>query len=418
MTVNPDGGPRLTWPGREDTAADADTGTAPSGDDPGRLVEETRGAVDPTRTCNRIIEGDNLPVCRLLAADLAGRVRVVYMDPPYNTGKRFVYDDGGRLGARRVGWLEMMLARLRAVYPLLAPEGSVMVSIGDEEMATLRLLLDEVFGPGNHVATFVVQRSLGGGLARQVVTGHDYVLVYARDIGRFRPLRRAKDIRGPVVSRNGEEYWIEDDWLRREFGPYKVCEYRDIAEALGAERAAAVEEGLAEGRYRLIERRDGRVVVGRLRKIAEDSSKLYSVLRHLNRDARTDLAEIGMPMVFDYPKPVSLLEELIGAATFGSAHDGAVVLDAFAGSGSTGQAVMALNAADGGNRSFVLIQSPEPIRGRSGRAVSARSLCAELGVEPTIAELTRERIRRAGSALAAASPGLDVGFRSYRWLSN
>jgi adenine-specific DNA-methyltransferase len=289
-----------------------------------------------------------------------------------------------------------------------------MLSIGDEEIAALRLLLDEVFGAGNHAATFAIVRAEGGGLAKQVVRGHDYLLVYAKDIRQFSPLRRPKEIRGAVVQWRGEDHWIEEDWLRRRFGAYGTCEYGEIEKYHGDRKRAEVDAGLAEGRYRLLKKKDGRVLVGRLRRVAGDASKFHSVQKHLNKEAAADFAEIGMPVVFDFPKPVSLISDLVLGATFHSKDESDIVLDFFAGSGTTAHAVLRRNARDGGNRRYVLVQRPEPLAEDNDRHRAAARFCRDIGVEPNLAELTRERLRRAAAFYRDAHPGVAAGFRSYR----
>jgi adenine-specific DNA-methyltransferase len=411
-----DGGPAragavgLQWPGKQAAAAAAAKPTTAV------LVPEPEKSLGGDGARNVFVEGDNLDALKLLADEYAGAVKVVYADPPYNTGHTFLYADdfSAETGHRRADWASMMYPRLLLARELLRADGSLMLSIGDEEVATLRLLLDEVFGPANHAATFAVVRAEGGGLAKQVVRGHDYLLVYARDIRQFAPLRRPKEIRGRVVQWRGEDHWIEEDWLRRRFGAYGSCEYDEIEEYHGDRKRAEVDAGLAEGRYRLVEKKDGRVLVGRLRKVAADSSKFHSVQKHLNKDAAADFTEIGMPAVFDFPKPVSLICDLVLGATFNSKDEGDLVLDFFAGSGTTGHAVLRRNARDGGNRRYLLVQRPEPLAGDTALHRRATQFCRDNGLDPQLAELTRERLRRAASFFGGAHPGVDAGFRSYR----
>jgi adenine-specific DNA-methyltransferase len=411
-----DGGPALPaglglhWPGKAAGARAAAEPTAAV------LDPEPAKSVSWGSTENVFVEGDNIDALKALSAEYAGEVKVVYADPPYNTGHSFVYADdfSADTGHRRADWASMMYPRLLVARDLLRDDGSIMLSIGDEEVAPLRLLLDEVFGAANHSATFAVVRAEGGGLAKQVVRGHDYLLVYAKDIRSFAPLRRPKEIRGQVVQWRDEDHWIEEDWLRRRFGAYGTCEYDEIEEYHGERKRAEVDAGLVEGRYRLLEKKDGRVLVGRLRRVAADSSKFHSVQKHLNRDAAADFAEIGMPVVFDFPKPVSLIADLVLGATFHSKDEGDVVLDFFAGSGTTGHAVLRRNARDGGNRRHVLVQRPEPLADGSEAHRAATEFCRANGLEPNLAELTRERLRRAATFYAREHPEVDAGFRSYR----
>jgi adenine-specific DNA-methyltransferase len=138
------------------------------------------------------------------------------------------------------------------------------------------------------------------------------------------------------------------------------------------------------------------------------------VQKHLNKDAAADFAEIGMPVVFDFPKPVSLIADLVLGATFHSKDDGDVVLDFFAGSGTTGHAVLRRNARDGGNRRYVLVQRPEPLADDNAQHRAAVQFCRDNGLEPNLAELTRERLRRAAAFYRREHPEVEAGFQSYR----
>ncbi|MDK8300080.1 MAG: DNA methyltransferase, partial [Actinomycetaceae bacterium UMB1218B] len=219
---------------------------------------------------------------------------------------------------------------------------------------------------------------------------------------------------GSRVVIDGEEYWIEEDWLRKEFGKYGTCLYEEIEKYHGAKKLAEIDEGLAAGKYVLKKKAEGHIV-GRYRKVSEDGSKFYSVIKHLNKDGVHDLAQLGSDLSasFDFPKPVSLVKSFIRGATMKSSSNADIILDFFAGSGTTAHAVMALNAEDGGNRRCISVQLPEP--------TDEKSEARKAGYE-NIAEITRERIRRAGAKileeesakLDGRAEGLDVGFRAYR----
>ena len=162
--------------------------------------------------------GDSLK----LLEKLDRKFDVIYIDPPYNTGnKDFVYDDvfvSTDDGFRHSKWASFIAKRLEIAKTLLSEKGFICISIDDNEYSTLKTLCDEIFGEENFIAQFIVVRSEGGGLAKQAVIGHDYCLVYAKNIVNFTPLGRPKDIRGKVVTIDNEDYWIETDWLRKEFG--------------------------------------------------------------------------------------------------------------------------------------------------------------------------------------------------------
>ena len=257
---------------------------------------------------NLYIVGDNLHALQHLVKSYAGKIKCIYIDPPYNTGSDgFAYNDDfgftaqqliGRIGvsedeAERIldmqgksshsAWLTFMYPRLQLAKELLNDDGVIFISIDDNEQANLRLLCDEIFGEQNFVAGFVVVRSEGGGLAKQAVIGHDYLAAYCRNVDSFSPLGRPKDIRGAVITKDGEDYWVETDWLRKEFGKYGTCPYEEIEEVLGENKLKEVDRELANGNYVLVPKR-GFHLVGRLRKISEDTSKFYTILKDFDGD--------------------------------------------------------------------------------------------------------------------------------------
>ena len=398
-------------------------------------------SVNWNTTQNLMIEGDNLEVLKLLQKSYAGKVKVIYIDPPYNTGKDFVYADdfqdnirnykeltgqieGGQplssnkeIGGRfHTNWLNMMYPRLITARRLLSIDGVLIVSIGDEEISSMIAILREIFGEENHSANFVIIRAEGGGLAKQVVKGHDYLLVYAKDISHFQPLRRPREIRGEIVKVNGEEFWIEEDWLRKEFGKYGTCPYDEIEKYHGIEKKREIDKGLSTGIYRLLIKSNNLRIVGRLRKVEDDASKFHSVQKHLNAKSSEDFEAINMPEVFDFPKPVSLIREVVLGGSFFSKKESDIVLDFFAGSGTTGHAILAQNITDGGNRRYILVQLPEPLDPKNKEQKNAADFCDKLGRPRNIAELTKERLRRAGKKIQEENSdyNADFGFRVFK----
>ncbi|MBR3303256.1 MAG: site-specific DNA-methyltransferase [Bacteroidales bacterium] len=390
-------------------------------------------SVDWNNTQNLYIEGDNLEVLKLLQKSYLGKVKMIYIDPPYNTGNDFVYhDDSSRsqeeedlaagnideLGNRyrkntdsngrfHSEWCSMIYTRLMVARSLLTTSGYICISIDDNEVENIKKIANEVFGESNFVAQFIIIRSEGGGLAKRAVIGHDYMVVFAKDIENCRSLGRPKDIRGKIVQRNGEDYWIETDWFREVFGRYGTCHYEDILQFYNQSKKDEIDEGLANGNYVLIPR-DGKHIVGRYRKVAEDTSKFYTILKHLNKNGVADLQNLSLNKFFDYPKPVSLVKEFIQGVTILSKNDSEIIIDFFSGSATTAQAVMQLNAEDGGNRKFIMVQLPEE--------TPENSDAREAGYN-TIPEIAKERIRRAGKKIKEEHPeakDLDTGFRVFR----
>ena len=422
----------LFWPGKKRALRAAQEPTNAT------LKPDYERSKDWDTTRNVFIEGDNLEVLKILQKHYHGKIKMIYIDPPYNTGKDFVYPDNYKEGldtylewTRQVNeegkkistnsesegryhsnWLNMMYPRLKLARNLLSSDGVILMSIDDNEFDNLHKIANEVFGESNEVGVFSVTKAEGGGLAKHVIKGHDYLLAYARSITSFKPLMRPKDIRGKIIERDGEDYWIEEDWLRKEFGKYGTCPYEEIDVYLGESKRVEIDKGIASGDYVLIPK--GRQhIVGRYRKVSEDGSKFYSILKHLNKNGVKDLADLGgLDKYFDYPKPVSLLKELVLGATIFTKNKGEIILDFFAGSGTTAQAVVELNAEDGGNRRYIAVQLPEPTDATSG--------AYKAGFK-RVSDITRERLARVGdkamkqyaTEIEQRGDSVDVGFRAF-----
>ena len=392
----------------------------------------TPGSID---TENIYIEGDNLDALKILQETYLGKIKMIYIDPPYNTGSDLIYNDkflqdedefliksgqadeqGNRLvannkscGRFHTDWLNMIYPRLKFAKELLSDDGVIFISIDDNEQANLKKICDEIFGENNFVANFVVIRAEGGGMAKQVIKGHDYLYVYAKDINNFIPLGKPKDIRGKIIERDGDKYWIQEDWLRKEFGKYGTCHYEEILAIKGQEKLDEINQGIKNGEYVLIPKSNGMNIVGKLRKVKDDSSKFYSILKHLSANGITDLKELELEKFFDYPKPLSLIKEIIYGATLFTSKNGDIILDFFSGSATTAHAVMKLNAEDGGRRKFILVQLPE--------LTPENSEARKAGYE-TICDIGEERIKRAGKKIKEERPldfeNLDIGFRVFK----
>ena len=456
----------FTWPGKRAAIAEA---AKPIRKTLRPCKEESKNW-DTTE--NLYIEGDNLEVLKLLQESYLGKVKMIYIDPPYNTGNDFIYKDNsvkskevsedelglfddetenrtmsGELfknteanGKFHSDWCSKLYSPLLIARDLLAENGAIFISIDDNEIENCQKICNDLFGKNNHIATFIVIRSEGGGLAKQAIIGHDYLLIYAKNILTFPPLGKPKDIRGKIVVKNGEEYWIETDWFREVFGQYGTCHYEDILTFYNQAKKDEIDAGLKRGDYILIEK-NGKHIVGRYRKVADDTTKFYTILKHLNKNGVADLESLNMAQYFDYPKPVSLLKEIIQGATIRSKEEKNIILDFFSGSATTAHAVFAQNIADGGNRKFIMVQYPEDldeklqkVTGNAKKTVeSAIELCNSLGTAHYLTEVGKERIRRAGEKILAECaartngggngdgsgecggiPDLDIGFRVFK----
>ena len=384
---------------------------------------------------NTFIEGDNLDVLPTLEAEF-GKVDLVYIDPPYNTGNEFAYRDdirGEQGGSRHDAWVAMMRPRLEAARELLAETGAIFVSIDDNEAAHLRLLMDEVFGEANFLAQVVVNlnpkgRQLGKGFA----TSHEYLLVYARDAKRtmldasstdtvvasdfplvdahgrrYRhlPLRNTNKKFNPVTARtlHFPVYGDPESGLVRtrpfEGGHEIAPVFGDGTPAVWRWSAPLIEERGSDLVCRLIKGRNGeRVDVFQKDWLHPDvpggrRKKLRTIwLAEEVGSTDTAVAELKeiLGHVFESPKPTGLVRRILSTMP-----DDVLVLDFFAGSGTTGHAVALANAEDGGRRRCVSVNSAEPTReGSNARQAGLR----------TVADITRARLR---AVAARHGGGLD-----------
>ena len=392
-------------------------------------------SVDWDTTENLYIEGDNLEVLKLLQRAYLGKVKMIYIDPPYNTGNDFVYDDdfamsgaeldvamgnvdaeGNRLRKNldsnpryHSDWCSMIYSRLLVARTLLANDGVIFISIDDNEVHHLRKICDEVFGCSNFVAELVHQRAKGGGQAKYIVKGHDYILVYASNLERI-SLTRKKVVQQRTIEIDGELYIKNDDVLRKTFGKKnkangdRRCFYEQIEEYKGVEKKREIDRLIENGELFLEENKEGMHTICRYEKVSEATSKLYSIIKVLSEEGKKDLEALGI-LGFSYPKPKELLIQLLEA---GSNKD-SLILDFFSGSATTAHAVMQLNAEDGGKRKYICVQLPEATpEGSEARKAGYSTIC----------EIGKERIRRAGKKIKEEHPeeadSLDTGFRVLR----
>lgn len=433
----------LFWPGKKRALRAAQEPTTAT------LRPDFENSKDWDTTKNVFIEGDNLEVLKILQKHYHAKIKMIYIDPPYNTGKDFVYPDNYKEGldtylewTRQVNeegkklstnadtegryhsnWLNMMYPRLKLARNLLTEDGVIFVSIDDHEQAQLRRLLDEVFGESNFVAQIVWEKvHTRKNSARQFSVSHDYVLCYARrkmrepgDRGFQRSLLPREstsayknpdgDPRGPwkadpIYANNpyDADYVItkpDGTAISRPSGQYWRYSEATIDEAI---RTGALIWGAGASmpmlKRFLSDVQDGLVPVTIFeREFAGDNSSAKSELKALF-DGRT---------LFSYPKPTQLIKRLVQVAGVGA---GDYVLDFFAGSGSTAHAVMALSSEDGVDRRAISIQLPEPISPDSEAGAAGYS---------TISQLSRARVSRAAVSIGMnrGSGGVDSGFRAY-----
>lgn len=440
-------------------------------------------SVDWDTTQNLMIEGDNLEVLKLLQKSYAGKVKLIYIDPPYNTGKDFVYPDnfqdsiknymeltgqieGGRKistnaeasGRFHTDWLNMIYPRLLLARNLLRPDGTLFVSIDDAEVPRLRQVCDEVFGPENFVAELVWEGANKND-ARQIGIAHEYVLIYARNRDALpRDWAIRKEGVDPVLEEikrlmalHGENHEAASEDLAGWFRAMKATPSFQLRRFRYIDSRGAYKEDdpTAPGgrRFDLIDPRNGRVIPlrrnrgwsfdqteferliseGRISFISETSIMVRRYLHETDkltppsvyyqpaRSASERLMGLMGEAVFDFPKDETVLAKFVEMATDPS-DPYCIVMDFFAGSGSTAHAVINQNFADGGKRRFVLVQLPEPLSEGNSDQRQAAEYCARHDVPKNIAALTRMRLRRVFESLTGGGQGTvpDAGFRSFR----
>ncbi|KOQ97039.1 type III restriction endonuclease subunit M [Haemophilus sp. C1] len=408
---------------------------------------------------NILIQGDNLEVLKHLKHAYKNQIKMIYIDPPYNTGSDgFVYQDDRKftpqqlveLGmdleeAKRVleftakksnshsAWLTFMYPRLYIARELLRDDGVIFISIDDNEQAQLKLLCDEVVGEENFIKDLIINTSEGGGNAKYVVNGHETVLVYAKNIDNFDNLKRPKDIRGKKIVINDELYWIQEDAIREQFGKYGNLHYEDIEEIKGIEFKKKIDDGIANNEYVLVPKTYGKTVIGKLRKISDDFSKFHSILnigninKHLTADGIRELEELfdvakGLSP-FRTPKPLDLLKRLVLSSTFkGNQND--IILDFFAGSGTTAHALMQLNAEDKGNRKFICVQLTENLDETLENVTQEAKKNIQIAIDwlnehnkpHSLFEITKARIELAAKKIQTENPDYtgDLGFKIFK----
>lgn len=423
----------------------------------GTLRPATDESVDWDTTQNLMIEGDNLEVLKLLQKSYAGKVKLIYIDPPYNTGNDFVYpdsfkdniknyleltdqsQDGKKItsntdasGRFHTDWLNMIYPRLRLARNLLTESGLIFISIGDAEVANLRSACDEIFGSENFVASVIWQKKYGPKSdAKHFSESHDFVIVYAKSID------KANIVRLPKSDKQNDRYinqdndprgpWKAGDVLRneaREYAifPVKLPSGREVLPPPNTSWRYTREkfaELIADNRIWFGKDGDSRPAYKRFLSEVSDSIPAETIWLHgdagHNDAAKKELrALFDEQAPFDTPKPVKLLERILSVGTEAGSSD--LVLDFFAGSGTTAHATFKLNSEDGGKRRFILVQLPEPLDLNSKEQSASAAFCDSINRPRNIAEITKERIRRAGSMIRSENPLIagDFGFRVFR----
>lgn len=412
-------------------------------------------SVDWGRTQNLMIEGDNLEVLKLLQKSYSGKVKLIYIDPPYNTGKDFVYPDnfkdsignylaltgqveGGQKlssnteasGRFHTDWLNMIYPRIKLARNLLREDGFIFVSIDDNEVTNLRVVLDDIFGGENFVACVIWQKKYSTKAdSKDFSESHDFLLCYRKgEAAQIRGLPRsdAQEATYKNPDSDARGVWASDNLLRTEVREYAIF---PIPGPNGQEHwppegsswrfnRDKISELIAEDRIWFGESGNSKPRLKRFRSDVRDAIPPQTIwpfeqVGHTDEGTK-QLAELfgGTRSPFPNPKPTRLLQRVVQVGS----KDGDIILDFFAGSGTIAQAVMAQNALDGMSRRFVAVQLPEPLDEANKEDQAAIHFCDQLGKPRTIAELTKERLRRAGAKIEAEHPSTcgDTGFRTFK----
>ena len=417
-------------------------------------------------TGNAIIIGDNLHALKTLKSAYYGKVKMIYIDPPYNTGSDgFIYrdhfgedyknilrelnlmefnDDGEEMLSKRInyfknifgdkthsGWLSFMYPRLKLARELLRDDGVIFISIDDNEQANLKILCDEIFGEHNFVGDFIRKtKSTTNDAKTGINYQHEFLLCYAKDKNNANLLGGEKDLsryKNPDNDPNGA--WVSSDPIAKSgtyaaitnphtgkidyppkgmfwrFSKNTMQKYIDSGQIHFKKEHGDNERGFIYKRYL---------------KDLKTTKKTFDSLKFtdnafMNQPATKELIKLGLSEYFTYPKGVEFIKEIIKHG----ADDNDIVMDFFAGSGTTAHAVMELNAEDKnngkqGNRKFILVQLDEAIDEKANKV--AYDFCKGLGSEnPTIADITIERVKRAGEKIREANKdsAIDTGFKVF-----
>jgi adenine-specific DNA-methyltransferase len=415
----------------------------------GTLRPRVESSVDWESTRNLVIEGENLEVLKLLQKAYSGQVKSIYIDPPYNTGRDFVYPDdysdsianylamtgqvdaeGKAMSSNRessgrfhTAWLNMMYPRLKLARNLLRSDGVIFISIDDAELENLRALCAEVFGKENFVAQIIWRKRNGPPQDRTIGATHDYIVCFAKDIQSVQLYLRPRNGDQLVNFKNPDNHpkgpWAAGDLMANvKGGRYVASLHYGIVNPNTGEEHFPGENGnwrfSAERMQELLANdeiyfgKDGRGKPKRKRFLSELKDgvtypTIWDFVPFTQKGSEEMQQIFGASTIFENPKPSGLIQEILRLST--GPDD--LVLDFFAGSGSTGHAVMQQNADDEGRRRFILVQLPEQ--------TPDGSVARKAGFD-TISELTIERLRRTGSETRESDTGnrSDVGFRVFR----
>ena len=404
-------------------------------------------SVDFDNTENLYIEGDNLDVLKLLQETYLGKIKMIYIDPPYNTGNDFVYNDdfaesadeylsnsgqydeeGNRLvhntesnGRFHTDWLNMIYPRLKLAKDLLADDGVIFISIDENEVENMKKVASEIFGGQNFVGAVIWERAFAPkNDAKYFSDSHDYIIVFAKSIPSFRvgllPRTEEANARYKNPDNDPKGPWTPDNMTVKTYSA--SYDYEIVTPSGSVVRPTdgrcwftskeRMQKLIAEGRVWFGESGNNMPRLKRYLADVQQGMTATTIWKHTevghNQEGRQELKKLfDEKGYFDGPKPIRLLNRIIQIA---NTDKNSIILDFFSGSATTAHAVMQLNAEDGGNRKFIMVQLPEE--------TDEKSEAYKAGYK-NICEIGKERIRRAGAKIkeenGLSAQNLDIGFR-------
>ncbi|ABK43308.1 Site-specific DNA-methyltransferase (adenine-specific) [Magnetococcus marinus MC-1] len=417
-------------------------------------------SVDWDTTRNLMIEGDNLEVLKLLQKSYAGKVKMIYIDPPYNTGKDFVYPDDFRDNIRNyleltgqtdgegrrvtsnteasgrfhTDWLNMMYPRLRLARNLLRDDGVIFISLDDTEVANARSVCDDIFGAENFVANIVWQKKYAvSNDDPGIGVMHDHIIAYRKSETFKRgllPRTKEQNDRYSNPDNDPRGEWASDNYVSNKSKDERPTLWYSIKHPRTGEEVWPEEHAVwryTKDKHDQLER-EGRLYWG-----PDHSYRKPRLKRYLNEvqqgivpptwwkfedsghndEGQKETAKLIGKKVFSTPKPIRLLERLLEVG----APDGGIVVDFFAGSGAFGHAAISRNSKiSADSLKYVLVQLPEPIDGSSSDQKVPAAFCDSINRPHNISEITKERLRRAGKKIKEKNPLFagDTGFRVFK----
>lgn len=440
---------QMTWPDKKKSILLANTPVSAT------LRPCKEESVDFDHTQNLYIEGDNLDVLKLLQETYLGKIKMIYIDPPYNTGNDFVYNDdfkvesgewnemsgdydeqGNRLfqntesnGRFHTDWLNMIYPRLKIAKDLLSDDGVIFISIDDNELFNLKKICEEIFGDSNYICTFIRKNKAGSGHdSSSIAIEFDYILCYTKNASECKINQEVVDtsydskykLEDEHVSRRGKYYLRDLDYK----GSYSVGLDYPIEAPDGSLiysggkfgkpntwrwSKSKFEWGIKNDYIVYQKKSDGWKIYIKQYQFVDNNDQLYqrmlpyrALIEFSNGQGSMECDKLLGNNIFSYPKPTELLRHLLKIGT----QKDSIILDFFSGSATTAHAVMQLNAEDGGNRKYIMVQLPEKC--------DEKSEAFKAGYD-NICEIGKERIRRAGKKIKEENPlttqDLDIGFR-------